>query len=125
MRSPTLNDRSPSACAAKSYSATTYCFGGSAFGFDFMGGGGGGRFPAAALAAALAASEELPGEYGGGAAGGGLLPKDGGGGGAFLKLVPGDDGGMVREPTELVLAFVVDRPRLEGAKVAPEALRCA
>lgn len=82
IRSPVLNDRSPSAyqhktrntnkkglypnqpvshilkkdssptCAAKSYNAVTYCTGGSALGFGFNGGGGGGARFVAAVALA-------------------------------------------------------------------------
>ena len=61
MRSPTLKSRSPSACAEKSYNATTYL---TRAGLGLSGGGGGGaRFPAAADAAMDDAEE-----YGGGGA---------------------------------------------------------
>lgn len=78
MRSPVLNDRSPSACASKSYKAVTYS--GSGLGFGFSGGGGGGaRFAAAAALVPLLEAEDAEGVYGGGAAG--WLA---GGGGGFL-----------------------------------------
>lgn len=72
-----LKSRSPSACAWKSYRATTYCTAG--FGFGFNGGGGGGaRFTAADVL-------EFWGVYGGGAVG-----AVGGGGGAFFVNVEGE-----------------------------------
>jgi hypothetical protein len=39
-----LKLKSPSACASKSYKATTYCAAGLGFGFGFSGGGGVGAF---------------------------------------------------------------------------------
>lgn len=123
--SPTLKSRSPSACAAKSYSATTYCTAG--FGFDFNGGGGGGARLAAAAAAA--AVPFVDGEYGGGAAGAGgedggtgdfalkLEEDEGGGGGAFFWKEP-EAGGGTRE--EVVEVEVV-RPSWEEL---PEVRRC-
>jgi hypothetical protein len=79
MRSPALNERSPLACAVKSYKATTYCTGGAIFGFDLSGGGGGGGL---LLAAAVAAPATPEGVYGGGAA---FDDELGGGGAAFLN----------------------------------------
>lgn len=67
-----LKSKSPSACAWKSYKATTYCAGGFGFGFN-SGGGGGGR---------LVDELEFWGVYGGGAA----CARGGGGGGFFVKV---------------------------------------
>jgi len=73
IRSPAENSKSPSACAEKSYNATTYAAVG--FGFGFKGGGGGAFF-------AKPVGDRAGGEYGGG----GAAEAPGGGGGAFLKL---------------------------------------
>ena len=80
--SPALKSKSPSACASKSYSATTYCAAG--FGFGFNGGGGGGAFFASAAAAAPTLDPAAGGEYGGGAPE--APSEEGGGGGAFLNV---------------------------------------
>jgi hypothetical protein len=101
--SPVLKLKSPSACASKSYSATTY----EAAGFGFEAGiGGGGRFVLAVAAAAPNALAPIaPGVYGGGAA----AAAGGGGGGAFLRGV-----------VDLVVdALEVERPRPD----VPPALR--
>ena len=53
-----MKDKSPSACASKSYSAVTYCTAGAAgFGFGLSGGGGGGAFFDATLVEDAAAGE--------------------------------------------------------------------
>lgn len=112
-----LKDRSPSACASKSYNATTYSAGGAiGLGLGFRGGGGGGAlFAPAAAAAALAPLDAL---YGGG--GFWCAPSEGGGGGAFLKedaLEAARDGGGTLEETEFdeeVVAEEAERPRPLG-----------
>lgn len=106
--SPTLNSKSPAACALKSYNATTYLAAGAAgFGFG-AGGGGGARFVAAR-------STPLDAEYGGGALSGtaepGLDPNEGGGGGAFFTNPDPDDGGIEREADDDMVLVVAERPR--------------
>lgn len=108
MRSPALKSKSPSACASKSYNATTYCFSGSASrGFGFSGGGGG------AFLAAVKPGDVTPvGEYGGGAA-----AEVGIGGDALVKLevdvLDGERiGAPLRDAAEDAVSPDVDRPRV-------------
>lgn len=112
-----LNDKSPSACASKSYSATTYTAGGAAgFGLGLRGGGGGGALLAAAAEAA-ALAPLLPALYGGG----GLWcapPSDGGGGGGFLENAEEfdavrDGGGALeeRDVEDVDVAVEAERPK--------------
>ena len=111
-----MKSRSPSACAAKSYSATTYCTAG--FGFGLSGGGGGGAFFAAA--AAPKPDPGAGGEYGGGAADAAAeAPREGDGGGSvFLNEEPEGE----RLPSEELVEAARPTPRLLGP---PDAARFA
>ena len=100
IRSPVLNDKSPSACASKSYNATTYTAGGTGgFGLGLRGGGGG-----ALLAAAAEAAEVAPP----------LLALYGGGGGFLAKAEAFElarNGGGVREVEEDDVVVETERPK--------------
>lgn len=108
IRSPALNDKSPSACASKSYNATTYTAGGAAgFGLGLRGGGGGGALLVAELEPPLLKL------YGGGAPWG-APPSDGGGGGGFLENPEAFElalYGEVREVEDDDVAAEAERPR--------------